>query len=373
MLAREDLESLPPLALKVCRGEVPKPAQMMAAKGILPGLRPEHVVTVLVALESAADPEVKATAVHTLDHLAVPILEGALGADLPEPVIQRLALSHVNDHAVLEKILRLPRIGEHTLTQLATRADEKAGELIATNEELMLKFPVAIEKLYMNKHVRMSTADRLLELAVRNGIELSIPAFKEAALAIKNELIQEPSEEPTPDDELFREVTELGEQADLSASEDTHEIDEEGEEHVRQKYVPLYARVALLSVTQKIRLAMVGTSAERMLLIRDSKRLVAEAAAKSPLIREDDAIRATASRAVYDSVLRIIANNRDLTRSYQVKLNLVTNPHTPFAFASRMVTHLRDADLRSISKSKNVSGSIVQAVRHQLNKKSGRS
>ena len=62
----------------------------------------------------------------------------------------------------------------------------------------------------MNRSARMSTADRVLELAVRNGTELDIPAFREAATAIRDEPIPEPTEQPTPDDILYAE-TELRE------------------------------------------------------------------------------------------------------------------------------------------------------------------
>jgi hypothetical protein len=114
---------------------------------------------------------------------------------------------------------------------------------------------------------------------------------------------------------------------------------------------------------------MLGTAADRLLLVRDPNRLVQAAAAKSPAMSENEACRMTASRAISDEVLRIIAMNRDLVRSYQVKLNLVTNPHTPFTFATRLVPHLRESDLRSISKSKNVSGAVAQTVQQQLSRK----
>jgi hypothetical protein len=229
---------------------------------------------------------------------------------------------------------------------------------------------VVIEKLYMNKRVRMSTADRLIELCVRNGIELSISAFKEAALAIKNELIAEPSEEPTYDDVLFRETQEAAEKIALGEDEDTHEVDDEGEEKVKPKVVPLYARLADMTVSQKIRCATLGSAAERLLCVRDSNRLVAAAAAKSPLLKEPEAVQISASRIVSEDVLRILAMNKDFTRNYQIKLNLVSNPRTPFSFAARMIPLLRESELKMLAKSKNVTGAISTAVRQQLAKKS---
>jgi hypothetical protein len=367
-----ELEKLSPQVQKVLSDAAPLPMQLMAAKGVVPGAKPHEIVIVISVLSGRSDDKLREAALGTLAKLPPPILNGALSADLPGSVILQLAGPYATNHEVIEKLLRMPRIGGEALALLAVGADERAGELIATNEELMLKHPLVIEKLYMNKRVRMSTADRLIELCVRNNIELSIPAFKEAALAIKNELIPEASEEPTFDDILFRETQEAAEKVALGADEDTHEIDEEGEEKVKAKIVPLYARMADMTVSQKIRCATLGSSAERLLCVRDSNRLVAAAAAKSPLLKEPEAVQISASRSVSEDVLRLLALNREFTRNYQIKLNLVSNPRTPFTFSSRLVPMLRESELKMLAKSKNVSTAVSTAVRQQLSKKAGK-
>jgi hypothetical protein len=364
-----ELEKLQPAVQKVLSDGAPLPVQLMASKGVIPGAKPHEIVIAISVLAGREDQKLRESAAATLAKLPPPILTGALSADLPGSVILQLARAYQTNHEVIEQLLRMPRISGEALELMAMGADERAGEIIATNEELMLKHPVVIEKLYMNKRVRMSTADRLIELCVRNGIELSISAFKEAAMAIKNELIAEPSEEPTFDDVLFRETQEAAEKLELGDDEDTHEIDEEGEEKVKEKVIPLYARMAEMTVSQKIRCATLGSSAERLLCVRDSNRLVAAAAAKSPLLKEPEAVQISASRSVSEDVLRLLAMNKDFSRNYQIKLNLVSNPRTPFTFASRLVPMLRDSELKMLSKSKNVTGAISTAVRQQLAKK----
>jgi hypothetical protein len=108
-----------------------------------------------------------------------------------------------------------------------------------------------------------------------------------------------------------------------------------------------------------------------MLLVRDTNRLVSLAAVKSPMMREHEAVRVSALRSMSEEVLREIAKNREFTRNYQVRLNLVMNPRTPFSFAARLVPLLYDHDLVKLSRSKNVPGAIAQAVnQHLLKKKS---
>jgi len=363
------VELLAPPAQKALAPDAPAPLRTMAARGVIPGAKPADIVTVVAVLCESPDGTTAETARATLAKLPPPIIAGALSADLPGSVIDKLARARALDPEHVSALLRMPRLMPETLEYLAETADEARGEVIATNEQLMLENPRTIEKLYMNKAVRMSTADRLIELAVRNGIELGIPAFKEAAAAIQNELIPEPSEEPTFDDVLFQETEQIAQRTAADENEDTHEVDDDGEEQLRDKFVPLHAQIARMTVTQKIRRAQLGSAAERLILVRDPNRLVALAAAKSPNLRDNEAVQISAARSVGEDVLRVIAMNREFTRHYQVKLNLVTNPRTPFTFVSRLIPLLRENDLKVIGKSKNVSGAVSQAVRQQLARK----
>lgn len=364
-----DSTRFPPPALKALDAAAPAGLRLAASKGIVPGLKAPDTVALLVLLSEDADATIATSAAQTLDKLPAPMLKGALVAELQPRAAHELALRFATDADVVTALLRLPQVLAPTLEHLAAAADERCGELIATNEERMLAVPTVIEKLYLNKRVRMSTADRLIELAVRHGIKLNLPAFDELGEAIKEELIAEPSDEPTFDDQVYREAEVIAEQVELADDEDAVVLDEEGEEKVADKCLPLFAQINLMTVTQKIRMAMLGPSAARLILVRSSNRLVSEAAVKSPLLTENDAARIASSRQVSDAVLRHIAQNKDFARSYQIKMNLVQNPKTPFTFAARMIPHLRDSDLRNLARSKSVPGSVVTAVRQQMMRK----
>ena len=114
---------------------------------------------------------------------------------------------------------------------------------------------------------------------------------------------------------------------------------------------------------------MLGSAAERLLLVRDSNRLVAQASVKSPSIQESEVVRISASRNVSEEVLRIIALDREWTRSHQIKLNLTQNPRTPFAFAAKLIPHLREHELKAIARSKNVTGAVAQAASQWLSRR----
>jgi hypothetical protein len=370
MIPPIDLKSLPGPAQKIAAEDAPQKLRLMAAKGVVPGLRPDAVLAVLTLLAQSADIDVADQARHTLGALPDPLLKAALDTDLPEAVVMILAERYIGRLDVLERVVRMPRAPIEAIEHLAQHGNEATIELVATNEELMLKHPRLIELVYMNKSARMSTANRLVELAVRNDIEIKgIPAWKEIAIAIQGELIAEPSPAPLPEDHAFWETQKLAVELHDEALEDAYYSDDEGQEHVQDKLKPLYMRIADMSVAERVRSAMLGTREERMLLIREQNKVVAAAAARSPMMQESEVRLVCSSRGVVEEVLRIIATTPEWLKSYSVKKALVENPKTPIGISAKLVNQLRENDLRRIARSKNISGAVQQAARRHLDRR----
>jgi hypothetical protein len=74
-------------------------------------------------------------------------------------------------------------------------------------------------------------------------------------------------------------------------------------------------------------------------------------------------------RGVSEEVLRIIGMTPEWLKSYQVKHNLVQNAKTPIPIAMRLITHLREADLKRLQRDKNVSAAIQMAAKRHLQRK----
>lgn len=363
-------EKLSASARKILDPGGPAALRQMAAKGIAPGLRPAEAITV-VAIMAQGEGALADTAQATLRNLPPPMLTGALTPDLPPPVLDLLAPHYAQKSEVMEKILQLPQILPQTVETIAQRASELVAELIATNEERLLANPRIIERLYVNKATRMSTADRILELAVRHKLELQgIPAFKEAVAAIHGELIPEPTGEETFDDIAFKEAEKAVQALDLDPAKVFTIDDQTGEERVADEAKEVEEKTEVLTGSQKVRRAMLSTKPfERAMFFRDVNRLVAMAAIKNPLVTEDEIARATSSRSLNDEVLGYIARNRDWTRSYTIKLNLCTNPRTPMMYVMQLISHLRESDLKKLASSKNIPGAVQTAARNQLSRK----
>ncbi len=368
-----DVAQLGPQAQRILDPKTPAPMRQMAARGIVPGVKPVEMLAVIALLAESGDPAIATVANATLDKLPGPLINGALTPDLHPGVLDALAPRYASDVPMMERILALPQIALETVARIAAKSSEDVSELVATNEDRLLRHPQIIERLYMNKATRMSTSDRMIELAVRNNIELTgIPAFKEAVAALSEELIPvDPPDGPTPEDLEFKEVAALGDA--LSAEGDlgeTHETDEAtGQEVPVLKVKPLYARIGEMKAGQKIRLAQTGGAAERALLVRDPDRRVSTAAINNPNVQDNEVARVSASRNVSEDVLRCIAGDSKWTRNHQIKVNLVGNPRCPQTLAFKLVPHLREHELKALAKSKNVSGAISKAAKQQLERK----
>jgi hypothetical protein len=367
-----DIASLPVPAQRIVAADAQPRMKQMAAKGVVPGLRPEAIVAVLALLTQDADPAIAGEASTTLAKLPPPVMTGALSADLDPWVIDRMAASYRDDREVLSKLFAMPRVAVDTVEDHAKNGGEPITELIATNEQRLLEHPHLIAALYMNKATRMSTADRIVELATRNGVNVTgIPAWREVATAVQDELICEPSDEPLPDDQLFYEQEALAQEvAATSESEGEVFVEvEPGKEVVQEKFKSLAMRLADMSVSQRVRRAMLGTKEERMLLIREQNKVVSSAAARSPLMQESDIVMVAKNRNVPEEVLRIIGASPIWLKSYSVKKSLIENAKTPVALATSLIPHMREADLKRLMSDKNVSSAIQMAAKRHLQRR----
>jgi hypothetical protein len=378
------IEELPPEVARACGPSAPGPLKLMAARGMLPLAAPTDLVTLLYELSFDPAEPIRAAASDTLVGLPDDVLEAALSGELDARVLDHAADAFADHEDLTVTILRNARTDDETVERAAKRAGDSVLELIAANETRLLRAPRVIEALYMNKRTRMSTVDRVIELAVRNGLVLeNIPAFREIAAALEGQIIVEADLEPAPEDLQFAAVVsfeEFGDPfADLAGGDEFAEFDsskagkrEQGEEdETAERRVKLGLEISHLTVSQKIRLALLGNASHRAMLIRDSNRLVSMAAIKSPAMTDQEVSGLSQSRAVSEEVIRYIADNREWTKSYVVKCNLVNNPKCPLGQSLRFLPHLRQRDLKMLTSNKNVPQALAVAARQLLQRRPG--
>ncbi len=400
-------ERLPAIVAKATDTRLSPDRKLAVARGIMP-MSPENLLLSLYQLCHDEDEGVARVARDTLQGLPAEMTIGALAKlDVPEPLdfFSRQFSAQITR---METILLNQATADETVERLARTCMKNVADLVASNQQRLLRRPAIIEALYLNKNTRMSTVDRVVTFAIRQGLVLDgIPAFKELAAAIGADVRRGGTEPPTVErrklDHVFDSISSVG--AESSEGEDGESLeymddqpimgakvndaifdefdggfaagvswdvlsefdrDITGHEDLGDEHddLALNYQISNLSVPQKIRLALLGNAAHRALLITDSNKLVAMAAIKSPTCTDQEVMRFATNRSVPEDVIRYIAGRREWMRNYFVKVSLVNNPKTPLPTAMTLLTHLRKHDLRSLMRNKNVPAGLTAAARN---------
>ncbi len=359
-----EMSQIPETVGRVVDSRIQGPAKMMAAKGLAP-MGPRDLVTALYQLSFDAEAQVSAAAKLTASSLPEKILAGALGEPLEPLVLHYFAGLVLGKAPLLEKILLNPYTHDETFVLLAPQVSGQTLEILAGNQERLLRSPAVIEAIYFNREARQSTVERLLELAVRNGLHLEkVPQFKEFAATI---LGGSPAAAPS---EVDSETLDAAFRSAMVEEDLEEEGAEAQTEEVADERLTTF-QVSQLPISAKMRLASLGSASHRAILVKDSNRLVAMSAIKSPAVSEQEATVYSANRSLQDEVIRYIAGRKEWQKSYTIKLNLVNNPKCPMAYSMRMLNYLRLGDLRNLVRSKNIPSALVKAAKVAVRKKGG--
>ncbi len=396
---------------KMVGPDAPAPMRQMVAGGMAP-LPPRDLLVALYHLWVDDPAGLGEQAAKTLLGLPPALLEGALGdPQLPAGVLDFVARRMARKEDILEKVVRHPLVHDETLAAVARACPEGICDILAENQQRWLTFPTIVEALYQNPNCRMSVAQRMIELAVRQGVDLKLPNIEEIKAALGDGAAPTT---PGPEDDAFRSAMGNEVLAQHDRYVDTLENSGVGEdvspEELREApsaydgldldallgggptdnlSLPMDAaagetpvapteeaaeeemkgdrltQISLLPIMQKMRLAVLGNSFERSVLVRDSNKQVALSAIKSPRVKENEAIAYAANRALSHDVIRHIAARKEWMKLYQLKLNLVLNPKTPLSSAMSLLNHLHPHDIRKVSRSRNIPAALSKAAKRK--------
>jgi hypothetical protein len=354
------------------RALAPGPGRAMAARGLVPLPRPGELAAVLYQLGLDGDRAIADAARATMEGLPEKVVLGALAdAEVDGRVVDWLALRHATSPVVHDAVVMAPAVHDLTIVRLAARGDSRAVDLIAQNEQRLLRCPDIIAAMYGNPRARMSTVDRAIELAIRNNVRVQgIAAWEELCRVLQAGVA------PTPaDDAAFAQavagVAAIDDSALTTGDAEKAELGADGE--LLQQAAPTLddknVPIDKLGVPSKIRLATIGNAFARSILIRDPIKMVALAAIKAPGVTDIEAARYAGNQQLADEVVRYIAGRREWTRLYGVKMHLIMNPKAPLSEVTRFLPHIREKDLRNIAKSKGVPSAVAAQARKLLSQR----
>jgi len=408
---------LGPAAAKMAGPAAPAPMKMAVARGMAP-LPPRDLLVAMYQFWAENDPKLAETASKTLTTLPPQILGGALSdPKLPAGVIDFMSRKLLRDEKHLELIVRHQNVDDETLVGVARVCPEGICDVLAENQVRWIRTPAIVVSLYYNRNCRMSTVQRMLEFAEREDIEIKLPNMEEIRTAMKETGAADPGRDQMFKSALSSEVQdqEIDRIMEAKAEEDLEEVlddvdatddpeaeaarveeankladevmaqadgagddgderptaddsaeaeDAEGVDIVKVRQTRMQ-QITQMNPMEKIRAALLGDAYDRSVLVRDSNKVVALSAIKSPKIKESEVVGLSANRALSHDVIRYIANRRDWIKLYTVKLNLVMNPKTPMAKSMSILPFLNNMDVKKVARSKNVPAALAKAAKRK--------
>ncbi|HEX7294757.1 MAG TPA: hypothetical protein VF251_03320 [Pyrinomonadaceae bacterium] len=369
---------------------------MLAAAGGLLPLPQNDLLEVLVFLTQSDDTEIATTAFATLEEQNNDELTLLARIDTTAPSVLGYLTSHANGTRELyEAAIENRSTPDEALAHFArSTRDGSLLELIALNQERLVRYPKLIEAILANP-ARSSEAERRTletkkeffekergarqiaeELRARGKVAAA--EFFETAdlstddggeLSIEDAWLIAEHIEVTDDDiddswlpaERYEEL--VGETAEQRAVAVQRIIESERIESgaISNERVSMIRRLMLMNTRDRMKLAMKGDREARTILVRDSNRVVSTGVVNNPKITEQEVENIAAMRTVSDEVLRLISMNRTWARAYPIIHNLARNPKTPIPTVMNILPRIRTKDLKNLTQNRNVS----EAVRRQ--------
>lgn len=340
------------LLSRILDPEAPLQLRMTAARGVLP-LPPAILLKVLISLLQDREGSVVEEAVQSLKEFESD--PSRLSEILVDRSTDPEVLDYFGRHAagegrveILCMVVENPGTPEKTMAELSSKAADEVLEKIFLNESRLSENPDLLVALKSNPNLSPRQSKRIEEILVHlvrtvtpEPVVPPAPAISVASEAEPETIVAEeplPVETETLPQDLVRAQAE----------------EEDREEEFQDDSGPALDRIQRMSVPEKLQLALVGDREERMILIRDSSKMVASTVLKSPKMTDKDIATVAALRNVDVEILRGISRQKKWLKNYAVAHALVENPKTPGGIAITLLSRLQTKDLKILAGNRNV-------------------
>lgn len=371
-------------------GAAPEVVRVAAARGLLP-FSNEEMLEALVALTNDGDDSVRSVAATTLEKLdPSSFIALASERNTPPDVLGFLCLWQRAPRELVEAALFNTATPDAALVQLASMTRRPAIiEAISFKQQSLIRAPAIIEAVLANpartpeaerrvREVREEFFDKQfgaqmvaeqervrakaeaeerdtvkvggLEDLIRLGL---VDEGIDDSFVIQYEQEYGPFDDRPPHPEECLAVEQLV--TELAAQQGEISLDR----------MPVFFQVAMMSVKERVMLAIKGTREARMILIRDPNRMVATAVLRNPRLGDNEIESIASMKSVSEEVLRQIGQNRAWTRAYPVIHSLVRNSRTPIATSLSFINRIQSRDMRSLSMNKNIPD-VVRSTAYRL-------
>jgi len=404
------LENITPLEFDELSEEVrnllpldsPFAIKFRAASALLPFMSRDLIAS-LFFLSFDDDKRVSDSAMKSLrelpDYLIIPVLTDPktspkilsfFGISMPDKdsVVEAVALNPSTENDVFAKMGRMCR-------------NERFIEIFSQNQNRLIEFPKIIDELKRNPLTPRSTIERMVNfyrLHTGRDYKEDIEDYKE---------VEEEAVDSLPPEPIFEEVkeerVEISDQEELATVEEYVDetdgllsddlppdftvedilkqdinVDELFAEELlvdpelelsSEKRESLENKIRKMRVVEKMQLGLKGNIEARNILMKSPNKMIQECVLSNPKLSIDEVIRYARTKSMREELIRIIAGNREWTKNYQVKINLIWNPKTPMTQSMKWLSTVTAKDLEKLGKSKQIPGMLAVSARKALQHK----
>ncbi|MCL1892925.1 MAG: hypothetical protein FWG02_01645 [Holophagaceae bacterium] len=342
------------------------PASM--ANTLIGGGLPLPAIDLLYALSHAVntESELSTKALETLSGLPSSIVLGAISTEIETSDVLGLVLLHRSETDLLEAALLNNVLTAEWMERAIPALPEKLLDIALNNQVLWIQRPTILDALETHPDGTTNLKRRITEF------RKDILGQLDSALAQERIDVLEDVESGALDKAWGALPLPKEDDEAITAAFDANLVPHETPEEVAKEVIQprsVSQRIMKLATNQKIILALKGGKEERTILMREANRLIQVNVVLNGRITEGEITYIAQMRTVHEEVIRIISNNREWMRKYQVLKAIVTNPRTPLPIAMNLLKRINEFDLKLMSKDRNVAEVLRREAKRIVEKK----
>jgi hypothetical protein len=337
------LVSKNPLVKKIALGEAKRDMLDLLLARQLPFTDEEYLESLVFLLKNE---DLKSDAVKQLKTISETTKLSYLEkSEINHRVAFFLALEALGrqNNKIIGKIIHNQALPVEFLTKIAEKGDASVLEMLLDNQIKLIAYPEIMDIMEKNPGINNYIKGKIKEIRefyLQDDAVEEIPA-EEVLEDVKDIIVQEQQE---------------GQETDKEGEDAEEELDGlEVLEVAKKKAMTTLQEINSLGISDRIKLALTGNKTQRMILIKDSNKMVSLAVLESPKVTTDEIIILAKNKSLASELISRISKNREWIKNYAVIAELVRNPKTPVKSALSFVNRLHNRDLRLLSVNKNTS------------------
>ena len=228
---------------------------------------------------------------------------------------------------ILAMIIQNQHFPTEFLMRIAAQGKAVTLEILLENQIRMIAYPEIMEKMELNPECNPFISVKIKEL--------------------REFYIKPQAAENIPEKDVLNELTSM-------IAQEQSEGERLSQATIQQVAITTLQRINHMSIAQRLRLALTGNKTERLILIKDTNRMVQLAVIESPKMADDEVLIHIRNLSLSGEIIGKIANNRDWTKNYTINLALVQNPKTPINRAISFIKKLHTRDLKLLIQDRNI-------------------